>query len=152
MSNQLEKIKKEFNNLIKLYQGVITTDNPNIEYTNNYNSLNYSPILQKDKYDSTSNQIVEYQYDTQALENGNTSNNQNLYNTQNEFPIYENIQVTKVEPENNNANNLIIVKNTNNQNVDYINPNEEIYEYIFLYSLFYNVCNWINKFNWIINI
>ena len=31
MSNQLEKIKKEFNNLIKLYQGVITTDNPNIE-------------------------------------------------------------------------------------------------------------------------
>ena len=123
-----------------------TTDNPNIEYSNNYNSLNYSPILQKDKYDSTSNQIVEYQYDTQALENGNTSNNQNLYNTQNEFPIYENIQVTKVEPENNNANNLIIVKNTNNQNVDYINPNEEIYEYMPTNNI-NNVNNDINNGN-----
>ena len=31
MSNQLEKIKKELDDLIKLYQGVIVTDNPNIE-------------------------------------------------------------------------------------------------------------------------
>ena len=109
-----------------------TTNNPNIEYTNDYNSINYSPIIQKDKYDTTSNQIVEYHYDTQALENANTNtnNNQNLYNTQNEFPIYENIQITKLEPENNNTNNLIIVKNINNQNNDYNNQKEEIYEYM----------------------
>ena len=101
-----------------------TTNNPIIEYNNNYDSITASPILNYDKYDSINNQIVEYHYDTQPLENTNNieNNNNNIYNTQSDFPIYENIVVEKIDSNNNNndlniGNDIDIVEN--NQVIEY---------------------------------
>ena len=95
---------------------------PIIEYNNTYDSINASPILNYDKYDSINNPLVEYQYDTQPLENtNNINNNNNIYNTQSDFPIYENIVIEKNDL--NNNNNLNIENNTNVIN------NQDIIEY-----------------------
>ena len=100
-----------------------TTNNHIIEYNNNYDSITASPILNYDKYDSINNQIVEYHYDTQPLENiniNNIENNNNIYNTQSDFPIYEKIIVEKKDLNNNNiniGNDINIVDN--NQVIEY---------------------------------
>ena len=125
-----------------------TNNNPIIEYNNNYESINNSPIIKYNKNDSINNQLVEYHYDTQSLENNN--NNQNINNTQSDFPIYENIQIIK-DDQNQNNNKLIIINNNNDQNLDYINPKKEE-EGLMTYGEIIPINNNINQFEKINNI
>ena len=127
-----ENAKTQMNDLNSLNYNTTnfeTSNNPIIEYNNNYDIVNYSPNITNEKYESLNNPIIEYNNDIQIIENGNNIDNQNNYTNQNDFPIYENIQVTKVPLENNDNNNLLIVNNTNTQNFDYVNPSNEIHEY-----------------------
>ena len=114
--------------------------NNQIIENNNYDTIEYSPNLKYDKYDTNNNQLVEYKYDsinTNNLDNNN-SNSQNLYSTQNDFQIYENIPSSKADT-NNNINDITDITN---QNFEYINPINNNPEYPK-----YSIVNKINEQN-----